>query len=83
MSAATIQDIGYDGVEVFAATMKQERDGLGEKVTAFIARVRAGGGDVSATTVTQSSDHAFHCFVITVFYVRNIKRGILITERAS
>lgn len=56
----------FNGVKVFSATMAQERDQLGEKVSAWLA------GNPSCkvvdTIVTQSSDEAFHCLAITVFY---------------
>ena len=56
----------FNGVKVFSATMAQERDQLGEKVTAWLAErpeIR-----VVDTIVTQSSDEAFHCLAITLFY---------------
>jgi len=56
----------FNGVKVFSATMVADRDQLGEKVTAWInanpARV------VTDLVVTQSSDEAFHCLAITVFW---------------
>lgn len=56
----------FNGVKVFSATMAQERDHLGEKVTDWL---RANPGcQVVDTLVTQSSDEAFHCLAITVFY---------------
>jgi hypothetical protein len=60
------KDMIFNGVKVFSATMVADRDQLGEKVTAWInansARV------VTDLVVTQSSDEAFHCIAITVFY---------------
>jgi hypothetical protein len=56
----------FDGVKVFTATLAAERERLGEAVTRWIQGhperepVRA--------VVTQSSDHAFHCLTITLFY---------------
>ncbi|MCG5052166.1 MAG: hypothetical protein KA712_04330 [Myxococcales bacterium] len=57
----------FNGVKVFSATMAQERENLGEKVTAWI-RDHAECKIVD-TIVTQSSDEAFHCLAITVFYL--------------
>lgn len=56
----------FNGVKVFSATMVADRDQLGEKVTAWIAANK----DKKATdiVITQSSDEAFHCIAITVFY---------------
>ena len=59
-------DRKFNGVKVFSATMVADRDQLGEKVTAWIA----GNKDKKVTNIviTQSSDEAFHCIAITVFY---------------
>jgi hypothetical protein len=54
------------GVKVFTATKAKEREGLGEVVTRWLAenpRTR-----VVDKIVTQSSDSAFHCLSITLFY---------------
>lgn len=56
----------FNGVKVFSATMAQERDQLGEKVTAWLGERPE--LQVVDTIVTQSSDEAFHCLAITVFY---------------
>ena len=56
----------FNGVKVFSATMAQERENLGEKVTSWIREHAA--CQVVDTIVTQSSDEAFHCLAITVFY---------------
>ena len=56
----------FNGVKVFSATMAQERDQLGEKVSAWLADHPS--CRVVDTIVTQSSDEAFHCLAITLFY---------------
>jgi hypothetical protein len=56
----------FNAVKVFSATMAPERDALGDKVTAWL-RARP-NVHVTDTIVTQSSDAAFHCLAITVFY---------------
>jgi len=56
----------FNGVKVFSATMAQERDQLGEKVSAWLADHPS--CKVVDTIVTQSSDEAFHCLAITLFY---------------
>ena len=60
------KDIRFNGVKVFSATMVADREQLGEKVTSWI------GGNpnkkVTDIVITQSSDEAFHCIAITVFY---------------
>ena len=56
----------FNGVKVFSATMATDREGLGEKITAWLkAHPQA---TVVDTIVTQSSDEAFHCLAITIFY---------------
>lgn len=56
----------FNGVKVFSATMAQERDQLGEKLTAWLnERPHL---KVIDKIVTQSSDEAFHCLAITLFY---------------
>ncbi|MDX2023160.1 MAG: hypothetical protein SF187_23200 [Deltaproteobacteria bacterium] len=57
----------FNGVKVFSATMAQERENLGEKVTAWIRDHQ--NRKIVDTIVTQSSDEAFHCLAITVFYL--------------
>jgi hypothetical protein len=61
---ANIND--FNGVKIFSATMAQERESLGEKVTEWIRSHPECA--VVDTIVTQSSDEAFHCIAITVFY---------------
>jgi hypothetical protein len=56
----------FNGVKVFSATMAQERENLGERITEWLRthpRV-----EIVDTVVSQSSDEAFHCLAITVFY---------------
>ena len=61
------RDVKFNGVKVFSATMVADRDQLGEKVTGLDA---ANNPQLKVTdiVVTQSSDEAFHCIAITVFY---------------
>ena len=59
-------DVKFNGVKVFSATMVADRDQLGEKVTAWIHANP--DKKVTNLVVTQSSDEAFHCIAITVFY---------------
>jgi hypothetical protein len=56
----------FNGVKVFSATMVSDRERLGEKVTEWLqAHPHV---EVRDMVVTQSSDEAFHCLAITVFY---------------
>jgi hypothetical protein len=61
----------FNGVKVFSATMAQERDHLGERITEWLKerpKVK-----VVDTIVTQSSDESFHCLAITLFYWEELK----------
>jgi hypothetical protein len=66
------RDVKWNGVKVFSATMVADRDQLGEKVTAWMAN--NGHLKVTDVVVTQSSDEAFHCIAITVFYWEDVRR---------
>lgn len=61
----------FNGVKVFAATMWQERDRLGERASEWIREHKSPTWDVVDIVVTQSSDHAFHMVAITVFYLES------------
>jgi hypothetical protein len=56
----------FNGVKVFSATMAQERDQLGEKVTHWLEQHK--NVKIVDKIVTQSSDEAFHCLAITLFF---------------
>ena len=75
MSSGTVvvrRDVKFNGVKVFSATMVAERDQLGEKVTHWMqAHPQVKITDI---TITQSSDEAFHCIAITVFYWEELRR---------
>jgi len=60
------RDVKFNGVKVFSATMVADREQLGEKVTAWMHANQS--KKVTDVVVTQSSDEAFHCIAITVFY---------------
>lgn len=68
----------FNGVKVFSATMPHTRDTLGDKVTEW--RRNNPNIEVNDVVVTQSSDEAFHCITITVFYTEVLKAS---TRRAS
>ena len=62
----------FNGVKVFSATMFADRERLGDQITAWLAdhpQVK-----VTQMVVTQSSDAAFHCITITVFYWEQVRR---------
>ena len=56
----------FNGVKIFSATMAQERDRLGDRITEWLREHE--DFEIVDTIVTQSSDEAFHCLVIFLFY---------------
>lgn len=56
----------FSGVKVFSATMYEPRQHLGETVTAWIAAHPEFA--IIDIVQTQSSDSAFHCLSVTLFY---------------
>lgn len=62
----------FNGVKVFSATMMADRDQLGEKITAWLEEHP--GYHIRDVVVTQSSDEAFHCLAITIFYWEELAR---------
>lgn len=57
----------FNGCKVFSATMVEQRQQLGETVTTWLAAHPT--YEVADIMVTQSSDQAFHCIAITVWYL--------------
>lgn len=62
----TRPDLGFNGIKVFSATMRIQREQLGEAVSAWIAAHPE--VTVVDVTVVQSSDAEFHCVTIVVGY---------------
>jgi hypothetical protein len=60
----------FNGVKIFSATMFANRERLGEVVTQWLAEHPE--LEVIDMKVTQSSDAAFHCITISVFYFERI-----------
>ena len=60
----------FNGVKVFSATMVQDRERLGDRVTAWMRKNPT--IKVREIVVTQSSDEAFHCLAFTVFFWEQI-----------
>ena len=55
-----------NGVKVFSATKYRERGELGNDITNWLRANKH--VEVIERVVTQSSDAAFHCLTITLFY---------------
>jgi hypothetical protein len=71
MATRTIP-VPFNGVKIFSATMVADRERLGEKVSCWIAENPR--FQVADLVVTQSSDDAFHCIAISVFYFEQLAR---------
>jgi len=56
----------FSGAKVFFATKARDREALGEKITEWIRANPA--YRIVGKFVTQSSDSAFHCLTVTLFY---------------
>jgi len=54
-----------DKIKIFSSTMVADRERLGETITEWM---RKEGVTIIRALVTQSSDHAFHCFIVTAVY---------------
>ena len=60
------EERAFNSVKVFSATMMNDRAKLGDTVTEWIQKNPH--HNISEIIVTQSSDEAFHCLAMTVFY---------------
>ena len=58
--------MSFNGVKVFSATTAMDREDLGERVNRWL-REHA-DVEVVDKVVTQSSDDAYHCITVTIFY---------------
>jgi hypothetical protein len=56
----------FSGAKVFSATVARDRAQLGDRITAWLGDHPE--HEIVDTVVTQSSDCAFHCLAITVFW---------------
>lgn len=61
-------DRAISGVKVFSATMVQEREQLGDKVSAWLQEHPE--IELTEVVVTQSSDEAFHCLTLTIMFAK-------------
>jgi hypothetical protein len=66
VAAQNPNKVEWNSVKVFSATKHQEREVLGETITRWIKEHP--GIEIIDKVVSQSSDEAFHCLAITLFY---------------
>lgn len=67
--------VKFDGLQVFSATMQPDRSQLGDRVTDWMAKNRD-RLDVVDIEVFQSSDSAYHCLTIIVYFVHKVARMV-------
>jgi hypothetical protein len=63
--------MAFNGVKVFSTTMQKDRDRLGDRVTEWLEANRK--LRILESVVRQSSDSAFHCLSITLFYEEDVE----------
>jgi hypothetical protein len=61
----------FNGVKVFSATMFADRAQLGDRVSTWITS--GPPRKLVDIVVTQSSDAAFHCVTISIFYQEAVR----------
>jgi hypothetical protein len=61
-----MSDRSFQGAKVFSATKAADRLSLGERITEWLRGHPE--HEIVDTIVTQSSDDAFHCLAITLFW---------------
>ncbi len=56
----------FTGVKVFSTTLARDREVMGETISKWLAAHP--GLEIVGREVKQSSDHAFHCLSIILFF---------------
>jgi hypothetical protein len=65
----------FNGIQIFSATMVAQRQVLGETVTQWLTEARRRPGfEVVDIMIRQSSDSAYHCISILVFFNESQKK---------
>ena len=62
----SVASVAFDGVKIFSATKAADRVMLGDRITTWIDEHPE--CEIVDKEVTQSSDNAFHCIAITLFW---------------
>ncbi len=65
--------MSFNAVKVFSATTATDREDLGERVNRWLRDNP--DAEVVDKVVTQSSDEAYHCITITLFYRAAARRA--------
>ena len=56
----------FTGIKVFSTTLARDREMMGENITKWLKENP--NAEIVDKVVTQSSDEAFHCIAITLFF---------------
>ncbi len=60
------EKMAFDSVKIFSTTVMRDRQAMGESITRWLEANQ--GIEIADTVVTQSSDDAFHCLTVAIFY---------------
>lgn len=55
-------------VKTFSATKSEDRQNLGDQISSWLRKVEGQGVKIIDKSVLQSSDNAFHCLSVVIFY---------------
>jgi len=68
---------GFNGVKIFSASLYALRENLGVEVTRWLEEARRTRPDFSVVDIVirQSSDRAYHCLSIVLFFRETKKRS--------
>ena len=58
--------IAFTGMKIFSTTLARDREAMSENINQWLRENPQ--VEVVDKTVTQSSDQAFHCLSVTLFY---------------
>ncbi len=58
--------MNFDAVKIFSTTVMRDRQVMGESITRWLDDNQS--IEIADTIVTQSSDDAFHCLTVSIFY---------------
>lgn len=65
----------FNGVKIFCATLVHSRSQIGDLVTLWLedARKTRPGFQIADILIRQSSDRAYHCLTILVFFREDLR----------
>lgn len=63
---ASADKMSFNSVKIFSTTVMRDRQVMGESITRWLEANQH--IEIADTVVTQSSDDAFHCLTVAIFY---------------